>query len=131
MPRIRRDAAFVHQANGDQHRAAVFVQKNSIAHGLADDLEAKAFGFEGRGMGTIVIALNGRRVHKVELDVTNAPLARQHSVGLAEVPLGSRVGGIQRVEWINVLVDIGDPDGPSLGIVHQPVLVVLVNPGTG
>jgi hypothetical protein len=71
---VLRDAAAVDEADGVEHDAAVFVEDGVFAHGLTNDFEADALGFEGRGVGAEVGSFDGGVVHEVHLDEADAPV---------------------------------------------------------
>ena len=83
-----------------------------------------ALRFEGSGVWPVVETFDGRGIHEVEFDEPDSPFAHQRFVGLAEIVLRSRMGGVQGIKQICLLVpDIANGNGFTFGVVNQPVLV--------
>ena len=86
-------------------------------------------GFEGCGVGAVMVTLDRGGIHEVEFDEPDPTFADECPVSVPHILLGSGMGCVQRVKHIRLLVpDVANRDRISLGIVHQPVLVVLVDP---
>src|SRR5271169_255736 len=73
MTGVAGDASGIHESHRIQHRAAVFIEQHSVSYGVANDLQSNALRLKRGRMWTVVIALDGRVVHEVELDIANAP----------------------------------------------------------
>ena len=71
---ILRHPAVIHQAHRVQHRAAIFVQQYVLANRIANDFQPRPLGFQSSCIRSKIMALDGRIVHEVELDVLHSPL---------------------------------------------------------
>ena len=95
-------------------------------------LEPDALGLQRRRVGPVMEALDRAVIHEIHFDQPHAPIASQDSVGLAQILLRAGVGGVERKDRVR-RTPPHEPnlDGFALRIVHQPILVVLVDPGAG
>src|SRR3984957_6249085 len=129
MSRILRDAAGIHDPDGVQHGAAVLVEHDALADGVAYLFQAYTLRLKSAIIEDIVRTFDGRVVHEIHFDEAQSPVAKRR-ISLLQIVLGAGIGGIQNVEWILLADHVPDVNELAGGVMEQPLLMVLKHPGT-
>src|SRR5581483_808181 len=79
----------------------------------------------------IAIGFDGGVIHEIQLEIASAPFATELLESAAELILRAGIGGVEDVERVFAGFYKSDLNRFAVGVMKQPVLVVLVNPGFG